>query len=178
MASPSVETTSVGGDGSQVSSHTITLPSGIVSGDLVIVCFKLAGASDGGFCWPAGWYVFAGFDMTQIAYRDADGTEGASIVVTSIFASWASYICYRISGHADPDVQPPEGDPIIPANYRGLTSPEAYTSLVVVSEEGRKRLGVEACVELIGMGEAEADITQKPKDLTVLSTTQIAVKRP
>lgn len=56
---------------------------------------------------------------------------------------------------------------------------DGAASLVVFSEEGFKKSGMskKEVVEVVAIGEAEADITQPPSDLTVLSTTQIAVKK-
>lgn len=54
---------------------------------------------------------------------------------------------------------------------------DGATSLIIASEEGLKACGVPLVesVEIIGLGEAEADITRKPGDLTLLSTTVQAV---
>jgi acetyl-CoA C-acetyltransferase len=56
---------------------------------------------------------------------------------------------------------------------------DGASSIVILSETGLKKNGValEDAVEIIGMGEAEGDITQQPTDLTVLSNTCIAVKK-
>lgn len=56
---------------------------------------------------------------------------------------------------------------------------DGAASLIVLSEEGLKNSGIDKAmaVEIIGMGAAEGDITQAPKDLTVLSTTEIAVRK-
>jgi hypothetical protein len=68
-------------------SHTVNLPAGIGAGDLLlayVTCDGLASTID----WPAGWDVIkeaeafnaqAGID---VAYRIADGGEGASIAIT------------------------------------------------------------------------------------------------
>ncbi len=55
---------------------------------------------------------------------------------------------------------------------------DGASSLVVLSEEGLKKCGVskEAAIQIVGMGAAEGDITKPPTDLTVLSTTEVAVK--
>ena len=55
---------------------------------------------------------------------------------------------------------------------------DGASSLVVLSEEGLKRAGISKgdAVEVVAIGEAEDDITQTPADLTVLSTTERAVK--
>ena len=56
---------------------------------------------------------------------------------------------------------------------------DGAASLLVLSEEGLQKCGVDKsdCIEIIGIGEAEGDITAKPDDLTVLSTTKIAVEK-
>lgn len=54
---------------------------------------------------------------------------------------------------------------------------DGASSLAIFSEEGVKKFGLkpENLVEIIGIGEAEGDITAAPADPTVLSTTEIAV---
>ncbi len=56
---------------------------------------------------------------------------------------------------------------------------DGASSLVVLSEEGLKSSGLTSkdVVEVIGMGEVQGNITMPPDDLTVLSTTQEAVKK-
>lgn len=56
---------------------------------------------------------------------------------------------------------------------------DGASSIVILSEEGlhKCKLNKADVVEIIGIGEAEDDITQPPKDLTVLSTTEIAVQK-
>lgn len=56
---------------------------------------------------------------------------------------------------------------------------DGASSLLVLSEEGLKRCGInkEQAIEIASMGEAEGDITEAPQDLTVLSNTQLAVKK-
>jgi acetyl-CoA C-acetyltransferase len=56
---------------------------------------------------------------------------------------------------------------------------DGASSLLILSEEGLKKCGIHKknAVEVIGIGEAEADITKEPFDLTVLTTTEIAVKK-
>ena len=66
-------------------SHTVSLPTGIVSGDLLIVTFA-SNANAITHSWPAGWTEL--YDQTSgtmsgsAAYRRADGTEGGTITVT------------------------------------------------------------------------------------------------
>ncbi|HRD55226.1 MAG TPA: 3-ketoacyl-CoA thiolase [Parachlamydiaceae bacterium] len=56
---------------------------------------------------------------------------------------------------------------------------DGASSLLVLSEEGLKKCGIDKkdAVEIVGIGEAETDITKAPADLTVLSTTETAVKK-
>jgi hypothetical protein len=66
--------------------------------------------------WPSGWTEFYEQDASSGtlhlavagAYRQADGTEGASITVTTNVSVLAAHNAYRITGAADPSVQPPE----------------------------------------------------------------------
>lgn len=80
---------------------------------------------------------------------------------------------------------------------KGLTAPDPETflpylnlfdcskisdgaaSLLILSEEGLQRSGIPRtqAVEIVAMGEAESDITKAPDDLTILSTTMLAVKK-
>lgn len=56
---------------------------------------------------------------------------------------------------------------------------DGASSLILLSEEGLKKSGISKgnVVEIVGIGEAEADITLPPNDLTMLTTTEIAVKK-
>lgn len=56
---------------------------------------------------------------------------------------------------------------------------DGAASLVVLSEEGLKKCGIDRAnaIEIIGMGEAEGDITMEPKDPTILCTTQRAAEK-
>ncbi|MFH1161569.1 MAG: 3-ketoacyl-CoA thiolase [bacterium] len=52
-------------------------------------------------------------------------------------------------------------------------------AIAVVSEEGLNRVGIpkSEAIEVIGVGQAEEDITKAPDDLTVLSTTREAIRK-
>lgn len=56
---------------------------------------------------------------------------------------------------------------------------DGAASLLILSEEGLKRCGIEKqqAVELVAIGEAQADITQPPEDLTELATTRAAAQQ-
>lgn len=64
-------------------------------------------------------------------------------------------------------------------NYDCSKVSDGAASIALATEEGIKRLGIDSsnCIEVVAIGEAVADITKKPDDLTVLSTTKIAVEK-
>ncbi|HEX9894375.1 MAG TPA: hypothetical protein VGA78_10650, partial [Gemmatimonadales bacterium] len=93
--------------------HTVSLPSGIQSGNLLIVIFGHKGGTNETVTWPGGWTQF--LDANQVtnvglkaAYRKADGTEGSTITVQTTNSVRSSHNSYRITGAEDPATQPPE----------------------------------------------------------------------
>lgn len=110
MTFPSVVTTNTSVDDTDTLNHTVSLPSGIVSGNLLIVPFCTDGDESVGF--PAGWTeIFElafGIVTLAVAYRKADGTEGATITVTTGTTEQSSHCSYHITGHEDPTTQAPE----------------------------------------------------------------------
>lgn len=56
---------------------------------------------------------------------------------------------------------------------------DGASSLIIASEKGLQACGISLkdAVEIIGIGEAEADITRPPQDQTVLSTTALAAAK-
>lgn len=85
-------------------SHTVSLPAGIVSGDLLIAYF--ANNTDTvTVTWPGGWTQLfsstnAGSHRLSAAYRIADGGEGGSITVTTSVVEEATWVTYRIDGYS------------------------------------------------------------------------------
>lgn len=83
---------------------SVSLPSGIVAGDLLLAFVSNQTAITGrNVSWPAGWtelYDKSGSQYGQAgAYRVADGSEGASITVTmSGSVSNTAHITLRITG--------------------------------------------------------------------------------
>ncbi len=111
MTSPTVAATTTTADSAAVSNHTVNLPSGIVSGNLLVIIFGSDGDRDIG--WPAGYTEFfenreSSFVTLAGAYRQADGGEGATITVTTSADEKAVSFAYRITGHEDPSTQAPE----------------------------------------------------------------------
>ena len=102
MAFPVTEATATSVEASATTSHTVSLPASIVSGDLLIVWFGVEHTSDSTVAWPGGWTeideTFSTDMEGAVAYRIADATEGASITVTSGQSAESGHIAYRISG--------------------------------------------------------------------------------
>ncbi len=105
MAFPTVVTQSEGSTATDTTAHVITLPSGIVSGDLILIVLSVdMSGSDNSFTWPAGYTEL--FDDSAgskdcsftAGYRFADGTEGATITVTSTQTEDDAWEAWRISG--------------------------------------------------------------------------------
>ena len=99
-ATPVVESTATSSSDSGTASHTVNLPSGIVSGDLLLVVF----ATDNGqtVTWPAGWESIFTKSVSRVVLdvgvRDADGNEGSTITVTTSGPDESASTSYRISG--------------------------------------------------------------------------------
>lgn len=93
-------------------SHTYTLPTGISAGDLVVLTFSTIDATA---AWPAGWNELFNTLSTAVtrhtaAYRFCDGSEGASITVTTNNARQSTGNGYRVTG-ADVSTPPEVGTP-------------------------------------------------------------------
>lgn len=102
MAYPQVLSVAHSNTPTDQTSHTVTLPSGIGSGDLLLAFAGLNGAHAAEPVFPAGWTRVCHSNAFNIsaawAYRVADGTEGASITCTST-SEQAAFSVYRIEGH-------------------------------------------------------------------------------
>jgi acetyl-CoA C-acetyltransferase len=76
---------------------------------------------------------------------------------------------------------PPDPERFLPFlnHYDCSKISDGASSILILSEEGLKACGIskEDAVEIVSLGEAEADITKLPSDLTSLSNTQIAVSK-
>jgi hypothetical protein len=107
MAFPVVQATNTSVTTPAATSHVISLPAGIVSGNLLLAIFGIGGNTVGS--WPAGWTELWGTELPasvgrlECRYRIADGSEGATITVTTSGALTSSHTTYRIdtfSGNA------------------------------------------------------------------------------
>jgi hypothetical protein len=121
MAFPSVGNAVGSSIFASAATHTVTLPTGIVSGSLVIIWYRNASGS-ATTTWPSGWdggtsasafllhdnTADPSDDLTTLVWRKCDGSEGASITVTPAVATRFAAIAWRFTGHDDPTTRAPE----------------------------------------------------------------------
>ncbi len=109
MAFATIETTSTSFEIASATTHNITLPSGLADGDLAIAFLALDG-TNADTTWPSGWTeikdLASGGNRVSVAYRFADGTEGATVDPTTSASRKSAHTAYRISGHDS--ANPPE----------------------------------------------------------------------
>ncbi len=88
--------------------HTINLPSGIVSGELLVMLFICD--DNPTVTGPSGWTALeasAGSSLRfRLYYRVADGSEGSTATITTSVAKPSAAICVRIQGHNTPTSAP------------------------------------------------------------------------
>lgn len=89
--------------------HTVNLPTGISSGNLLITLFTFTVNTT--VTWPSGWnsIINAGgiCGISQIRYKIADGTEGSTMNLTVGSGGESAHHTYRITNWDG--VTPPEG---------------------------------------------------------------------
>ncbi|MGI9293521.1 MAG: hypothetical protein ACR2PS_06015, partial [Pseudomonadales bacterium] len=113
MASPTVATRNFSGNTTNTTSHSVSLPSGLTSGDLLIVCFTCDSTGET-ITDPTGWTLITGTNLSaqgitsKAWYRVSDGGEGATLTVTTAGSEQSSHVSYRITGHIAPGTQAPE----------------------------------------------------------------------
>jgi hypothetical protein len=110
VAFPVVETTNESSVNTAGTSHAVTLPTGIVSGNLILILLD-KGSTAATMNALAGWTELvdenAGNGIT-IWYRQSDGTEGATVTFTSSASTRSAHASYRISGAENPATQAPQ----------------------------------------------------------------------
>jgi hypothetical protein len=103
MAFPIVAGTAASQTTISGTTHTVSLPTGIVSGELLVVAMAYQTAPSF-ITFPAGWTAKTSSDTGGAAgvwaYRVANGTEGTSITVTFGIAQQAAHRSWRIQGHS------------------------------------------------------------------------------
>lgn len=112
MAFPSIRSSTLTNGTTATTTPVVNLPATIRAGDTIVVIFKNAAA--GAIGWPdATWIELvdaspdASVGQIGIAYKKADGTEGATITLSSASGKFAS-VAYAIQGATDPALRAPE----------------------------------------------------------------------
>ena len=102
-----LEATSVGAETTGVTSHSLALPAGHQAGDVVYFAFAHAMTSST-ITGPEGWTVTQHDNRWASVHRKLDGSEGASITVTTSVDYRSVYTGYRFSGaHGDVEIAAP-----------------------------------------------------------------------
>ena len=163
---------------------TLNLPSGIVDGDLLIMGVTLRNGQTA--TWPAGWTQIGFLNKTvdtsiEIRFRDADGTEGATIAVTlDTSASGCVGICYRIDSHhsstapeastgADANSSTPDPDSLNPAGWgtedtMWLVFCGHKTSIITAAPSSYTNLIAENNATAIAAGSARRELNAASED--------------
>jgi len=103
---PVVETSSQGGSPTPTDNHAIAIPTGVVAGNLIVICCSFGQAPPQPTAPPGfsplgsgGWLGYGGhFSPIAGYYKIADGSEGSATYVTTASACAFVYAAYRISG--------------------------------------------------------------------------------
>lgn len=158
-AYPVIEGTATYTTDSTIASHSVNLPTGIQSGNLLIMIFR-AGSAVTVSSGPSGWTLLGSRNsngVTYVWYKTADGTEGSTVTVTTGSSIHAAAISYRISGWGGtPEIafagsnvnDPPSLSPswgsaetlwiAVMTNRRSDSSvsaaPTSYTGLITISQ--------------------------------------------
>lgn len=101
MAFPVEASATGGGENTAVTTHVLNLPSGIVSGNLLVLVFHVVGNTT--ITTPTGWTSVLNTadtttQRTAIFYRIADGTEGSTVSVTTSASVRCEYRSLRFTG--------------------------------------------------------------------------------
>lgn len=119
MAFPTVASEAGGGETNAVTTHPITMPTGIAANDLLLAFFSVDAAATVVSGWPAGWTeVFAASNGSAhgyiCRYKIAAGGD-ANFDLTTSTSERSGFTVYRITG------------------WHGTTAPEAGTAGIATS---------------------------------------------
>lgn len=120
MASPVIEGTADSNSSTSSTSFTVNLPTGIVSGEGILVAVTRDGGA-GTVSFPAGYTELYdlidddSFATGAAAWKQSTGGEPASITVTSTTSDPFVARAWRISGATDFTVTPPDFDTVVNA---------------------------------------------------------------
>lgn len=108
MAAPSVAAVSTTDITSATTPWSVNLPSGIQSGDLLVLLMRTASTVT--ITTPSGWTLLASStadssnDVTAVYWRRATGTEGSTVSVSLSGSAKGCAMVWRITGAADPNI--------------------------------------------------------------------------
>jgi hypothetical protein len=100
---PVIATAAGGNRTTDSTTQTISMPASVASGDLLIAIVVCDGNPT--FTWPAGWTALSSGASNssecrvEARYRVADGSEGASIAITTSASEMLAYNVVRITGY-------------------------------------------------------------------------------
>ncbi|QQS39311.1 DUF2341 domain-containing protein [Candidatus Woesebacteria bacterium] len=102
---PIVQATNISATTStSATTHTVSLPSGISSGDLLVIFFRTGATSTTHTL--SGWNTLSTRDSTgrtTIFWKTAAGSEGATVDITTAAGRASAHNSYRITGHDTSD---------------------------------------------------------------------------
>ncbi len=119
MAFPNVAATNISKEASNTTSHVVSLPASVASGDLLIVIVALDSFNGtNSFTWPSPWVEILDVEHSggnivsvTVGYLIASGGE-TSVTVTSTHSDHSTHIAYRIDawhGTTAPEVASTDG---------------------------------------------------------------------
>lgn len=113
MAFPVVAALTTSTESSDVTTHTMNLPSGIIAGSLLMAFVTVDGNPT--TTPPTGWTSLvnsvvggAGGAQSNVWYKKATGSEGSTVTFETSNAQASAHIVIRCAAHADVAVQAPE----------------------------------------------------------------------
>ncbi len=128
MAFPVVADSALTQASADQTSHAINLPSGIASGNLLLLWFTMDGAVGNAVTTPSGWTLMqstiaaTNADFGILYCRTADGSEGSTVTITSTGTAQSSAaVCLRITGHSGT------------VDSQGTSSPTASTGILLAT---------------------------------------------
>ena len=102
---PVVESYNTSYENGLVANHTVSLPSGVASGDLLLLLFA-GGYYDQEITWPSGWTELdqqkssSESMMSGAAYKVADGSEGATVICQTSGTALSAHQVFRLSNYS------------------------------------------------------------------------------
>ncbi len=170
MAFPSIRSAAVTNGTTADTTAGINLPATIKAGDTLWATFRCAVA--GAVTWPAGWTEVtdesadAADDQNSMAWRKADGTEGATIDLGANGNGKFAAIVWSVQDAADPTLRAPEISTVATGTSAG--EPNATTCTPTGGAKDYLWLTV------YGMEGEQTGITAYPANYTVTNSQQFA----